>query len=110
MTTTRGALVNALGERIAGHMQENLEDIAGPGNYRPPFIALLNRRLADYSQTSFIDGEPGYDLLRYLGSRVLEVMGETPTNRWVIDQIMSIEAPLIAEKMGASFANLLETG
>ena len=106
----RAALVKALGERLAGHMQENLEDIAGPGNYRPPFIALLNQRLADYAETSFVDGEPGYDLLRYVGSCVLEVMGETQTNRWVMDQISSIEAPLIVDKMRASFDNLLNTG
>ena len=106
----RAALVNALGDRLAGHMQENLEQIAGPGNYRPPFISLLNRRLADYSETDFVNDEPGYELLRYLGSCVLEIMGETQTNRWVMDQIMTIEAPLIIEKMRASFDNLLETG
>ena len=106
----RGVLVNALGDRIAAHMQENLEDIAGPGDYRRPFMALLNRRLTDYAETSFIDGEPGYDLLRYLGRCVLDVMGETQTNRWVIDQIVSIDAPLIVDKMKTSFENLLETG
>lgn len=108
--TERTALVNSLGDRLADHMQENLEQIAGPGRYRPPFIALLNRRMADYAQTHFIDGEPGFDLVRYLGSLVLEVMGETQTNRWVMDQIMAIEAPLIIDRIRASFENLLETG
>lgn len=107
---SRTTLINALGERLAGHMQENLEDIAGPGNYRPPFVALLNQRLADYAETRFVDGEPGYDLLRYLGRSVLDVMGETQTNRWVMDQIMSIEAPLIVDRLRASFDNLLDTG
>ena len=107
---SRATLVNALGERLATHMQENLEDIAGPGNYRAPFVALLNQRLADYAGTSFVDGEPGYDLLRYLGRSVLDVMGETQTNRWVIDQIMTVEAPLIVDRLRASFDNLLDTG
>jgi len=106
----RKNLVNALGDRLAEHMQENLEQIAGPGRYKPPFIALLNRRMADYAQTQFSDGEPGFDFIRYLGSSVLEVMGDTQTNRWVIDQIMSVEAPVITEKIRTSFENLLDTG
>lgn len=108
--TQRTDLVNSLGERLADHMQENLEQIVGPGRYKPPFIALLNRRMADYAQTRFSDGEPGFDFIRYLGNSVLEVMGETQTNRWVIDQIMSIEAPAITEKIRTSFENLLDTG
>ncbi len=48
--------------------------------------------------------------MRYVGSCVLEIMGETQTNRWVMDQIISIEAPLIVDKMRASFDNLLDTG
>ena len=91
----RAALVNALGDRLAGHMQENLEQIAGPGNYRPPFISLLNRRLADYSETDFVNDEPGYELLRYLGSCVLEIMGETQTNRWVMERAIHL-APVLS--------------
>ena len=66
--------------------------------------------MADYAQTQFSDGEPGFDFIRYLGSSVLEVMGDTQTNRWIIDQIMSVEAPVITEKIRTSFENLLDTG
>ena len=106
----RATLINTLADRIADHMQENLEEIAGAGNYRTPFVALLNQRLDNYAETSFNDGEPGYDLVRYLASCVLEVMGETQTNRWGIDQMISIEAPSIVSKMKASFDNLMATG
>jgi hypothetical protein len=87
-------------------MQENMEDIVGPGNYRPPFIAMLNERLADYSGLSFENGEPGFDFVRYFGDRILKVMGENQTNRWVFDQITQIEAPEIAEKLSRSLGNL----
>jgi hypothetical protein len=102
----REAFINALGQRLADYMQENMEDIVGPGNYRPPFIAMLNERLGDYSGLSFENGEPGFDFVRYFGDRILKVMGENQTNRWVFDQITQIEAPEIAEKLKSSLGNL----
>lgn len=108
----RRAFVNALGRRFADHMQDNLSDLDATGpdkprNYRDAFIALLNERQNDYAGLTFEDGEPGFDFLRYLGNRVLHVMGEDQTNRWVLDQIVAVEAPHIAEKIRASVLNLL---
>lgn len=103
----RAAFINNLGLRLADHMQDSLTDIAGPGDYRRPFIALLNDRLEDYAKCSFRDGEPGFDALRYLGDRVLKVMGESQTNRWVLDHVMAIEAPEITEKLTKSVGDLL---
>ncbi|MGF1613269.1 MAG: hypothetical protein ACFCVA_04950 [Gammaproteobacteria bacterium] len=103
----RELFINALGQRLANQMQDNLVDIAGPGNYRRPFIALLNDRLAGYAQQTFRDGEPGYDFLRYFGSQVLKIMGEDQTNRWVIDQIMDVQAPEAFRQLKKSLANLL---
>ena len=103
----RNAFINALGQRFADHMQENLSDLDGPRNYRDAFVALLNERLGDYATLSFSDGEPGFDFLRYLGVKVLGVLGEDQTNRWVLDQIVAIEAPEVAEKMRKSVFNLL---
>lgn len=103
----RATFINTLGQRVADHMQESLADIAGPGDYRRPFIALLNERLADYAECTFRDGEPGFDAVRYLGDRVLKVMGETQTNRWVLDHVMAIEAPEITEKLTKSLHDLI---
>lgn len=108
----REAFVNALGRRFADHVQDNLSDldgaaVDGPRNYRDAFIALLNERQSDYAGLSFEDGEPGFDFLRYLGSRVLRVLGEDQTNRWVLDQVVAVEAPEIAEKIRKSVLNLL---
>jgi len=103
----RQIFVNALGRRFADHVQDNLTDLDGPRNYRDAFIALLNERQAEYAGLSFEDDEPGFDFLRYLGSRVLRVMGEDQTNRWVLDQIVAIEAPEITEKIRNSVLNLL---
>lgn len=102
----RSTFINALGRRLADHVQDNLTDIAGPGNYRKPFIDMLNERLGEYAETSFPDGEPGFDFLRLFGSRVLEVMGDSQTNRWVMDQVMSVAAPELTERLSKSMDNL----
>lgn len=104
----RSVFINALGRRLAEHVQDSLCDIAGPGDYRKPFIDLLNERLAEYAATSFADGEPGFDFLRLFGSRVLEVMGDSQTNRWVMDQVMIVAAPELTEKLSASMDNLFK--
>ena len=103
----RAEFVNALGRRFADHMQDNLTDLDGRRNYRDAFIALLNERLSDYATLTFADGRPGFDFVRYLGNRVLHVLGEDQTNRWVIDQVVSLDAPELAEKFSKSVHNLL---
>ena len=103
----REVFINALGQRFADHIQDNLCDINGPRNYRDAFVSLLNERLEDYATLTFSDGEPGFDFLRYLGRKVLNVLGEDQTNRWVLDQVVALEAPEIAEKIKNSVFNLL---
>jgi len=102
----RERFINALGQRLADQMQDNLVDIAGAGNYRRPFIALLNERMAGYAEQTFRNDEPGYDFLRYFGSQVLKIMGEDQTNRWVIDQIMDVQAPDVFKQLKKSMMSL----
>jgi len=94
----RQALIQEICEKVAEQVQDNLTDIDGPRNYRQPFMALLNKRFAIYATTSYSYDEPSYECLRYLGHNVLLVLGDDQTNRWVIDHVISIEAPdLIAQ-------------
>jgi hypothetical protein len=103
----REVFINALGQRFADHMQDNLSDLDGPRNYRDAFITILNERLAGYATLTFEDGEPGFDFLRFFGAKVLEVLGDDQTNRWVLDQIVAVEGPEVAEKIKKSVFNLL---
>ncbi len=103
----REAAVNALGQRLAGHIQDNLTDLFGPGDYRSPFIETLNERLQDYAAFTFEDDQPDYHFLRYFGERVLKIMGEDQTNRWVIDEVMEKSAPTAVKHMTTSVRNLL---
>jgi hypothetical protein len=105
----REVLVNALGYGLGVQMQDNLTDIAGPGHYYDAFVDALNTRLDEYSRTSFEASGPGFDALRVFGAGVLAIMGETQTNRWVIDQIMHIAGPEVYEKTRDALANLLDS-
>ena len=106
---TRTVLIVALGRRLADMMQDNLLDIAGPGEYRAPFVEMLNERLDDYARFEFDAVEPGFEALRYFGDRVMRTMGVSQTNRWVMDHVMAISAPELFEKVSTSVNNLLES-
>lgn len=103
----RAVLVVALGRRLADQMQDNLLDIAGPGEYRAPFVEMLNERLDDYARFEFDEGEPGFESLRYFGNRVMRSMGVSQTNRWVMDHVMEVSAPELSEKISKSVDDLL---
>ena len=105
----RTTLVVGLGRRLADRMQDNLLDIAGPGDYRAPFVEMLNERLDAYARFDFDPAEPGFEALRYLGDRVMRAMGISQTNRWVMDHVMVISAPELFEKTARSVENLLES-
>ena len=105
----RTLLVVTLGRRLADQMQDNLVDIAGPGDYRAPFVEMLNERLDDYARFDFEPGEPGFEALRYFGDRVMRSMGTSQTNRWVMDHVMEISAPELFEKIARSVESLLES-
>jgi hypothetical protein len=103
----RELFIKTLGRRFSDHVQDNLTDLDGPRNYRDAFIAFLNDRSRAYATLSFTEGVPGFDFLRYLGARVLDVLGNDQVNRWVLDQVVAVEAPQLAEKMRKSMFNVL---
>lgn len=94
----REVLISEICKKASDQIQDNLTDIAGPGQYRPPFIALLNQRFGEYAQFKYTDGRPGYEAMRFVGYSVLELLGEDQTNRWVIDQVMEIDAPEMVDQ------------
>lgn len=104
--TVRESFINTLAREVARHLQRNQKEISGPGDYRAAFIALLNERVAEYAATAFRDNRPGFECLRCLGARVLAIMGNTQVNRWVIDQVMEIDAPAVVDHLQQAMANL----
>lgn len=102
----RHQLITGLCQHVADQMQDNLTDIAGAGNYKPPFIDLLNKRFGVYADFAYHDDRPGYPALRYLGHQVLDIMGDDQVNRWVIDQIVEIDGPELIDQVSKSTRRL----
>jgi len=88
----RAALIGALVRHLAATMENNQQDLFGPGEYRKPFIDLLNARFGEYAGFEYRDGEPGYSCLRYFAGKVADAMAEGD-NKWVVEQMIDIEAP-----------------
>lgn len=88
----RAALIGALVRHLAATMENNQQDLFGPGEYRKPFIDRLNARFGEYAGFDYRDGEPGYSCLRYFAGKVADAMAEGD-NKWVVEQMIDIEAP-----------------
>jgi len=102
----RQKLITALALRLAEHVQENGCELLGTGDYGNQFIALLNQRSREYSELGFGDDGPGYPFMRHLGYEIQQLMGASQENRWVIDQVMDMDAPEIYKQMKRTLRNL----
>ncbi len=88
----RATLIGEVVGHLAATMENNQRDLFGPGEYRKPFIALLNARFEEYAGFEYPGGEPGYPCLRFFAAKVSDAMA-SGDNRWVLEQVMDIEAP-----------------
>jgi hypothetical protein len=88
----RAALIGAVVRHLAATMENNQQDLFGPGEYRKPFIDLLNARFGEYAAFESRDGEPDYSCLRYFAGKVADAMAPGD-NKWVVEQMIDIEAP-----------------
>jgi hypothetical protein len=103
----RHTLIHALAHKLADHMQDNATDLFGPRDYRAAFLERLNERADEYSAFGFTAEGPTYPFLRHLGHKVQAIMGDSQTNRWVIDQVMDADAPEIVARLKKSMGELL---
>jgi len=88
----RATLIGETAHHLAATMENNQLDLFGPGEYRKPFIDLLNARFEEYAGFDYPGGEPGFPCLRFFAAKVSDAMAAS-ANKWVIEQIMDIEAP-----------------
>ncbi len=94
----RAALMGSVAGHLATTMENNQLDLLGPGEYRKPFVNLLNARFEEYAGFDCPGGEPGFPCLRFFATQVSEVMAATD-NKWVVEQMMDIEAPEMVRVM-----------
>jgi hypothetical protein len=104
----RRILVTALARKIIEHVQDNSQDLLGPGDYASPFIQSLNTRSDEYADFQLAEDGPSYAFLRHLGFEIQSLMGQGAENRWVIDQVMDKDGYEAYKTFARAFANLFE--
>lgn len=116
----REAFLVALVRHVARHLQENADDLLGPpapgeAGHGDRFIDLFNELAGHYAEFGAAPGaaapeagfQPDFPFVRYLGVRLEPVVPEHH-RRWVLDQVMAIEAPEALEIVQRSMRELFD--
>jgi hypothetical protein len=104
----RRTLITSFARKVVEHIQDNSQDLLGPGDYGAPFIHLLNDRSGDYAEFQLAGDGPSYPFLRHLGYEIQTLMGPGQENRWVIDQVMDKDGYDAYKTFSRAFENLFE--
>ncbi len=100
-----------LARQIARLLSENEAELLS-GDFetlRSRFLDTFNERADGYAECSFDENTgPGFDFMRYCSHMLLDVMAEQD-RAWVIDQIMSVEAPEAVDRLRQVIDNLVKT-
>lgn len=95
----RAELINALAKHLAHTMAENQQELLGPGDYISPFVRVMNERFEQYSECAYSpDTGPSYEFTRLLAQNIARIMAASD-DRWVLEQVMDIEAPLAVKTL-----------
>lgn len=103
----------ALVRRVAEILEESeLEWLPPPApgeqSRRNLFIDLCNEQADAYADFSHGPEGPDFGFVRYLGSRI-ETLMPAKDQRWVIDQVMAIEAPEALQMVQRALEGVLST-
>ena len=106
----RFAFTSTLANRVAETHAENESRLleSDLSECKRRFIDQLNLRAGEYAEFKYGENGPDFTFFRYLGYCIDQVM-DKKDNGWIIDQMMSIEAPEAVEMIEKTFRNLLET-
>ncbi|WP_035384704.1 hypothetical protein [Ferriphaselus sp. R-1] len=100
-----GTLANRLGETYA----ENESRLLGgtPAASKQRFIEHVNLRAGEYADFGYDEHGPDYTFMRYLAFCMSPIM-DAKDSHWIIDQIISIEAPEAVKMVDKTLRDLLE--
>lgn len=105
----RVAIITALVMKLAEHYQDNASELLGPGDHGNLFIERYNLRSGEYAEFNFDQQGPSYPFLRHLGFEIQQIMGDKGHhNRWVIDQVMDVDAPEVYKQLARAVRNLFD--
>jgi hypothetical protein len=105
----RFTFTSTLANRVAETLAENQSRLMGGSiaDHKQQFIENLNQRAGEYADFNYGENGPEFAFTRYLGYCMRAVMDEKDIE-WVVDQIMSIEAPEAVEMVEKTMKNLFE--
>lgn len=106
----RRAFLTTLVVRLAEMLAENQSELIGTdyAEAKQAFIDLFNLRGADYAHFEFGADGPEYGFARYCGNQLMDILPEKD-RVWVVEQVISIEAPEAVKTLKTAFANLFAT-
>ena len=90
---------------FAGHLFNFLIVVDSSTDHKQIFIDKLNQRAGEYAEFNYGADGPEFAFTRYLAFCMREVMDEKDVE-WVIDQMMSIEAPEAVDMVEKTMQNL----
>lgn len=105
----RFTFTSVLANRVAETLAENQSRLMGNSlaEHKQAFIDKLNQRAGEYADFNYGEDGPEFAFTRYLAFCMREVMDEKDVE-WVIDQMMSIEAPEAVDMVENTMRNLFE--
>jgi hypothetical protein len=103
----RSAFMTTLVLNLGQMLAENESELLGRdlGEAKQAFVDLFNARGADYAHFEFGADGPDYGFVRYCGNQLLELLPEKD-RFWVVEQVISIEAPEAVKTLATAFGNL----
>jgi len=106
----RALFTGILANRVADTYAENLSRLLGARaeEAKQRFIDQVNQRADGYAEFDYGEDGPSFQFTRYLGYCMNQIMDEQDS-RWIIDQMISIEAPEAVEMVEKTLRDLLET-
>jgi hypothetical protein len=106
----RNNFTSELAHRVADTHAENESRLIGGDatECKRRFIERLNQRAGEYADFTYEGNGNDFSFMRYLAFCMEQVMDEKDS-WWIIDPMMSIEAPEAVDMLEKTFRNLLES-
>lgn len=106
----RLSFTSTLANRLAETYAENESRLLGGtlAESKQRFIAQVNLRAGEYAEFGYDEHGPDYTFMRYLAFCLSGLMDEQDSP-WIIDQILSVEAPSAVKMMEKTLRDLFET-
>jgi hypothetical protein len=101
-----GKLANRVGDTYAENESRLIGGAVSECKHR--FIERLNQQADGYADFDYGEDGPSFNFTRYLGYCMDGIM-DAKDSGWIIDQMITVEAPDAAETIEKTMRNLLET-